>query len=266
MLYKPEVTQGVVTPYIFYTRNTFSLINPLAAFSQIFKAKPYFNAGGKYIFSSPSFFKTRFIFEPQEQPLLRTHLLVGSRFAYETPAGRAVPSAVFFHSCASDPIYRGGRKKKLPSENFPAQDTGLLYSTSSKPKGKSYDFFQKIYSDKSANNPFFIVNNFFKQYPNTDLAKANLDYKLINTILGNHTFWQLAQHRRTASSYYDASAIRKKIGVLVRVIKTYAQNAISINPLMLDFFTHLIQEHTDGIIEIKLPDGRKLIISREFIE
>ena len=55
--------------------------------------------------------------------------------------------------------------------------TGALYSTSSKrPIGKSYDFFQKVYSDKSANNLFFtprprpkdlvlgrkVVNNFFK--------------------------------------------------------------------------------------------------------
>lgn len=61
---------------------------------------------------------------------------------------------------------------------------GSLYTTSSKPKNKSDDFFQKVYSDKSANNPFFIVNNFFKQYPNPELA--NLDYKLINTILCNH--------------------------------------------------------------------------------
>lgn len=78
--------------------------------------------------------------------------------------------------------------------------TGSLYSTSSKPslgyledlsvgkpkgKEKSYDFFQ-IYSDKSPNNPFFIVNNFLKQYPSPDLAKANMDYKLINTIFSNH--------------------------------------------------------------------------------
>ena len=40
-------------------------------------------------------------------------------------------------------------------------------------KGKSDSFFQRVY-DKSANNPFFIVNNFCKQYPNTDLAKANI--------------------------------------------------------------------------------------------
>lgn len=53
-------------------------------------------------------------------------------------------------------------------------------------KAKSDGFFQRVYSDKSANNPFFIVNNFFKQYPNPDLARANIDYKLINTILGNH--------------------------------------------------------------------------------
>lgn len=50
-------------------------------------------------------------------------------------------------------------------------------------KGKSDSFFQRVY-DKSANNPLFIVNNFFKQYPNTNLAKANINYKLINTILG----------------------------------------------------------------------------------
>lgn len=53
VLYKPEVTQGVVTPYISYTRNTFTLINPLTAFSQVFKPKPYLNAGGKYIFLAP---------------------------------------------------------------------------------------------------------------------------------------------------------------------------------------------------------------------
>jgi len=115
VLYNQGVTKGVVTPYISYTRNTFSLINPLTAFSQVFKPKPYLIAGGNYI-----------------------------------------------------------------------SLTGSLYSTSSKPKGKSYEFFQKVYSDKSANNPFFIVNNFFKLYPNKDLAKANLDYKLINTILCNH--------------------------------------------------------------------------------
>ena len=83
--------------------------------------------------------------------------------------------------------------------------TRSFYSTSSKPflsdqrssrnygalrakpagKGKSDSFFQRVY-DKSANNPLFIVNNFFKQYPNTNLAKANIDYKLINTILGKY--------------------------------------------------------------------------------
>lgn len=118
MLFKQEVTQVVVTPYIFYTRNTFSLISPLAAFSLIFEPKSYFNTGSlcrKYNFS-----------------------------------------------------------------------TGSYYSTSSKPKGKSEDFFHKVYSDKSANNPFFIVKNFFKQYPNPELAKANINYKLINTILCNH--------------------------------------------------------------------------------
>jgi hypothetical protein len=102
------------------------LINPLTAFSQVFKPKACLKAGGKYIFSSS----------------LRT------------------PSA------------------------YGGLGIGSLYTTSSKPKGKSDDFFQKVYSDKSANNPFFIVNNFFKQYPNPELA--NLDYKLINTILCNH--------------------------------------------------------------------------------
>lgn len=105
MLYKPKVTNGVVTSVPFFVRkigggpptsgygklriNTFSFINPLvlAAFSQM-KPKPCFNG---HLFS-----------------------------------------------------------------------IGALYSTSSKrPKGKSYDFFQKVYSDKSANNPFFIVDNFF---------------------------------------------------------------------------------------------------------
>lgn len=72
---------------------------------------------------------------------------------------------------------------------------GLFYSTSPlqgksarasrKNISKSSDFFQKVYSDKSANNPFFIVDNFIKQYPNPELAKANIDYKLINTILSN---------------------------------------------------------------------------------
>ena len=52
-------------------------------------------------------------------------------------------------------------------------------------KGKSDSFFQRVY-DKSANNPLFIVNNFFKQYPNTKSAGADLDYKLINTILGKY--------------------------------------------------------------------------------
>lgn len=64
--------------------------------------------------------------------------------------------------------------------------TTSLYSTSSKAKGRSADFFNKVYSDKSGNNPFFIVENFLKQNPNPDLAKSNLDYKLINTILSNH--------------------------------------------------------------------------------
>lgn len=64
--------------------------------------------------------------------------------------------------------------------------TGSFYSTGRNNISKSSDFFQKVYSDKSANNPFFIVDNFIKQYPNPELAKANLDYKLINTILSNH--------------------------------------------------------------------------------
>lgn len=133
-------------------------------------------------------------------------------------------------------------------------------------KGKSDSFFQRVY-DKSANNPLFIVNNFFKQYPNTKSADADLDYKLINTILGNHTSWHRPlQHRRTASSYEDASVIRKKIGVSLRGIKTYSTNAITIDPLMLDFFASLIQEHSEEIIVIKLSDGRKLTIPREFIE
>jgi hypothetical protein len=160
VLYKPEATKKIITPYK-SLRFTFSLINPLTALSQVFKPKPYLNAGGKYNFSSP-------------------------------PGGRAVQHALSEGSCFAT-----------------AQDTGSLYTTSSKPKGKSDDFeapppsvvlrrprFKKVYSDKSANNPFepsgchpakwkFIVNNFFKQYPNQDLAKANLDYKLINTILCN---------------------------------------------------------------------------------
>lgn len=120
MLFKQEVTRGVVTPYISaYTTNTFSLINPLAALSLVFKPKSYFN----------------------------TSLRARSKYNF----------------CA-----------------------GSLYSTSSKPKSRSDDFFQKVYSDKSAHNPFFIVNNFFKQYPNPDLAKANIDYKLVKRILGNH--------------------------------------------------------------------------------
>ena len=89
-------------------------------------------------------------------------------------------------------------------------------------KGKSDSFFQRVY-DKSANNPLFIVNNFFKQYPNTSSAGAELYYKLINTILGNHTSWHRPlQHRRTASSYEDASVIRNKIVVSLRGIKTYS--------------------------------------------
>jgi hypothetical protein len=76
--------------------------------------------------------------------------------------------------------------------------TGSLYSTSINPKGKSSDFFQIVYSDKSANNPFFIVNNFFKLYPNPDLAKANLDYKLINTILCNH----IKDFKLSSESFY----------------------------------------------------------------
>jgi hypothetical protein len=239
VLYKPEVTKKIITPYISssvvkrtvrfataafsprgYTRNTFSLINPLTAFSQVFKPKPYLNAGGKYIFSSS----------------LRTPEIGKNIFIY------------FFAAY-------GGRGTKS------------LYTTSSKPKGKSDDFFQKVYSDKSANNPFFIVNNFFKQYPNPGLAKANLDYKLINTILCNQTSWHRPlQHRRTASSYEGAGVIRKKIGVSVRGIKTYSTNAITIDPLMLDFFTSQIQEYSEETIVIKLPDGHKLTISREFIE
>ena len=160
--------------------------------------------------------------------------------------------------------------------------TRSFYSTSSKPslsdqrssrnygalrakpagKGKSDSFFQRVY-DKSANNPLFIVNNFFKQYPNTKSAGADLDYKLINTILGNHTSWHRPlQHRRTASSYEDASVIRKKIGVSLRGIKSYSTNAITIDPLMLDFFTSLIQEHSEETIVIKLSYGRKLTIPR----
>jgi len=69
-----------------------------------------------------------------------------------------------------------------------------LYSTSSKPpKGKSYDFFQKVYSDKSAINPFIIVDNFFKEFPTSDLAKANIDYKLINSILCNLKDFKLSK-------------------------------------------------------------------------
>jgi hypothetical protein len=202
------------------------LINPLTAFSQVFKPKPCLKAGGKYIFSSS----------------LRT------------------PSA------------------------YGGLGIGSLYTTSSKPKGKSDDFFQKVYSDKSANNPFFIVNNFFKQYPNPELA--NLDYKLINTILCNHTSCHRPPQHRRVSSNGGVSVIRNKIGVSVGVafayptrvytsynaslaslgIKTYSTNAIVINPLMLDFFTNLIQEDTGEIIVIKLPDGRKVTISREFTE
>lgn len=113
MLIKQEVTQRVVTPYIYTIRYT-GLNSPLAPFSLVFKPKAHV-IGGKYTSSH-----------------------------------------------------------------------GSLYSTSNKPNGKSSDFFQRVYSDKSANNPFFIVNNFFKQYHNPDLAKANIDYKLINTILCNH--------------------------------------------------------------------------------
>jgi len=126
VLFKQEVTQGV--SYISYTRNTFRLLNRLAAFSQVFKLNPSFNTN------------------------------------------------LYPHSSGD---YGGARGKY----NF---YTGSLYSTSSKAKSETEDFFQKVYSDKSANNPFFIVNNFFKQYPNPDLAKANLNYKLINKILSNH--------------------------------------------------------------------------------
>ena len=63
---------------------------------------------------------------------------------------------------------------------------GARFYTSRKNISKSSDFFQKVYSEKSVNNPFFIVNNFLKQYPNPELAKANLDYKLINAIFSNH--------------------------------------------------------------------------------
>jgi len=66
--------------------------------------------------------------------------------------------------------------------------------------------FQKVYSDKSAKNPFeptgashkaalwkFIVDNFFKEFPKSDLAKANIDYKLINTILCNQKDFKLSE-------------------------------------------------------------------------
>lgn len=119
MLFKQKVTRGVVTPYISYTTKTFSLINPLAVLSLVFKPNSYFNTGLRA--------RSKYLFYP-----------------------------------------------------------GLLYSTNSKPKSRSDDFFKKVYSDKSAHNPFFIVKNFFKQYPNYDLAKANIDYKFVKKILGNH--------------------------------------------------------------------------------
>jgi hypothetical protein len=46
VLFKQKVTQGVVTPYKLL-RFTFSLINPLAAFSRVFKPKLYFNPGSE---------------------------------------------------------------------------------------------------------------------------------------------------------------------------------------------------------------------------
>lgn len=38
----------------------------------------------------------------------------------------------------------------------------------------------------SKNNPFVIVNSFLKNYPDPALAKDNIDFNLINLILGNH--------------------------------------------------------------------------------
>jgi hypothetical protein len=38
----------------------------------------------------------------------------------------------------------------------------------------------------SKNNPFILVNSFFKNYPNSSEAKDNIDVNLINLILGNH--------------------------------------------------------------------------------
>lgn len=189
MLFKQEVTQGVVTPYK-SLRFTFSLINPLAAFSRVFKPKLYFNPGSE----------AREAREAREASLCRKY--------------------IFY-------IYTGWS----------------LYSTSCKPKGKSSDLFLKVY-DKLSNNPCFVVNNLLQQYPNPDLA--NLDYKLIYPILCNQTSWHRPlQHRRTASSYEGAGVIRKKIGVSVRGIKTYSTNAITIDPLMLDFFTSQIQEYSE---------------------
>jgi hypothetical protein len=47
VLYYQGVTQGVVTPYTPQARGSFSLINPLTAFSQVFKPKPYLNVGSE---------------------------------------------------------------------------------------------------------------------------------------------------------------------------------------------------------------------------
>ena len=59
MLFKQKITPRVVISYISNTRNRFSLIVPvLTAFSLVFKPKPYFNIGGKFIFSTGLFYST----------------------------------------------------------------------------------------------------------------------------------------------------------------------------------------------------------------
>lgn len=131
MLFKQKINPRVVIPYISNIRNRLSFIVLLAAFFLVFGPKPSFNIGGKFIFSTGSF--------------------------YSTSSFRGL-------------ALKWSKSARASRENI----------------SKSSDFLKKIYSDKSANNPFFIVDNFLKQYPNPELAKANLDYKLIKTILSNH--------------------------------------------------------------------------------
>lgn len=56
-------------------------------------------------------------------------------------------------------------------------------------------------ADLTKNNPFLIANTFLKNYPNKDLAKANIDYEVITLILNSIPKYKLSR------SEYDALTI-----------------------------------------------------------